>query len=57
MILFYIKCKDLNERSALIAYLKENIEIVKNSKSNKELCTGVYFFNYYEKDCILDYVE
>ena len=37
--------------------LDKNIEIVKNSKSNKELCTGVYFFNYYEKDCILDYVE
>ena len=37
--------------------LDKNIEIVKNSKSNKELCTSVYFFNYYEKDCILDYVE
>ena len=37
--------------------LDKNIEIVKNSKSNKELCIDVYFFNYFEKDCILDYVE
>ena len=43
--------------SELKEELDKNIEIVKNSKSNKELCTGVYFFNYYEKDCILDYVE
>ena len=43
--------------SELKEELDKNIEIVKNSKSNKELCTSVYFFNYYEKDCILDYVE
>ena len=43
--------------SELKEELNKNLEIVKNSKSNKELCTGVYFFNYYEKDCILDYVE
>ena len=43
--------------SELKEELNKNLEIVKNSKSNKELCIGVYFFNYFEKDCILDYVE
>ena len=43
--------------SELKEELDKNIEIVKNSKSNKELCTSVYFFNYFEKDCILDYIE
>ena len=43
--------------SELKEELNKNLEIVKNSKSNKELCTGVYFFNYFVKDCILDYVE
>ena len=43
--------------SELKEELNKNLEIVKNSKSNKELCISVYFFNYFEKDCILDYVE
>ena len=43
--------------SELKEELNKNLEIIKNSKSNKELCTSVYFFNYFEKDCILDYVE
>lgn len=43
--------------SELKEELYKNLEIVKNSKSNKELCLGVYFFNYFEEESILDYVE
>lgn len=37
--------------------LNKNIEIVKNSKSNKDLFFDVYFMNYFGCETVLDYVE